>query len=494
MELFGETITVGTLVLLVLAVGLELFFEAINGFHDTANAVATVIYTHSLKPTVAVIWSGMWNLIGALVSNGAVAYTVVALLPTDLVTAAGSGPSYAMIFSILVSAIIWNFGTWYVGLPNSSSHALIGAILGISIGHALLGSGHSLSKGINWAPVKSVFTALLVSPIVGFCGAAVLLLLAKALLRRPELYQPADKRKEPPLWVRGLLILTCTGVSFAHGSNDGQKGMGLLTLILAAILPGVFALNMHSTNVAQVATTSRSVLPVIEHHASGVSLNDQDANNEMMNFLKPEGKASNKTFSALAAKDREIANSLSGKVSFQDFSSGDRRSLRNNMYLVSSTITKLNKQNQFTNPQEKQALTGYQKMLDEETKYIPSFVKVAVALALGIGTMIGWKRIVITVGEKIGKEHLSYAQGASAELVAASTIIAADRFGLPVSTTHVLSSGIAGTMAANGSGLQTETLRNIALSWILTLPVCTFLGAAMFAVSLYIILNLIGVR
>jgi PiT family inorganic phosphate transporter len=494
MELFGETITVGTLILLVLAVGLELFFEAINGFHDTANAVATVIYTHSLKPTVAVVWSGMWNLIGALVSNGAVAYTVVALLPTDLVTAAGSGPSYAMIFSILISAIIWNFGTWYIGLPNSSSHALIGAILGISIGHALLGADHSLSEGLNWKPVQDVFRALLVSPIVGFCGAALLLLLAKALLRRPELYQPADQRKNPPLWVRGLLILTCTGVSFAHGSNDGQKGMGLLTLILAAILPGVFALNMHSTDVAQVAATSRSLVPVLEHHTSGTFLNDQDANNELINFLKPEGKASHKTFNALATKNNEIANSLSGKASFQNFSNSDRRSLRNNMYLVSSTISKLNKQNQLSNPQEKQVLTGYQKMLDQQTKYIPSFVKVAVALALGIGTMIGWKRIVITVGEKIGKEHLSYAQGASAELVAASTIIAADHFGLPVSTTHVLSSGVAGTMTANGSGLQTETLRNIALSWILTLPACTFLGAAMFAVSLYILLNFIGIR
>lgn len=494
MELFGETITIGTLVLLVLSVGLELFFEAINGFHDTANAVATVIYTHSLKPNVAVIWSGVWNLIGALVSNGAVAYTVVALLPTDLVTSAGSGPSYAMIFSILISAIIWNFGTWYIGLPNSSSHALIGAILGISIGHALLGADHSLSEGFNWKPVKDVFTALLVSPIVGFCCAALLLLLAKALLRRPELYQPADQRKEPPLWVRGLLILTCTGVSFAHGSNDGQKGMGLLTLILAAILPGVFALNMHSTNVPQVATMSRAVLPVIEQHASGVSLNDQQASNELTNFLKPKGKPSNQTFSALAVKNSEIANSLSGKGSFQDFSNSDRRSLRNNMYLVSSTITKLNKQNQLTNPQEKQTLTRYQKLLDQQTKYIPNFVKVAVALALGIGTMIGWRRIVVTVGEKIGKEHLSYGQGASAELVAASTIIAADRFGLPVSTTHVLSSGVAGTMAANGSGLQTETLRNIALSWILTLPACTFLGAAMFAISLYIMLNFLGIR
>ncbi len=493
MHLFGETLTASTVLLLVLSVGLALFFEAVNGFHDTANAVATVIYTHSLKPTVAVVWSGICNLLGVLTSSGAVAYTVVALLPIDLVTTVGSGSSYAMIFSILISAIVWNFGTWYVGLPNSSSHALIGAILGVSIGHTLL-SGHAINEGLNWKPVRDVFTALLVSPVVGFACAALLLLAAKALIGRPELYQPADEKKTPPPWVRALLILTCTSVSFAHGSNDGQKGMGLLTLILVAVLPGAFALNIQSTNIAQIATASRSVAPIIAQHVSGVALNDQQANTELTNFLKPNSKVSNKIFPALAALNRTITSKLSGKTSFQDFSSSDRRVLRNDMYLISSTISKLDKGKLLTNPQEEKALTSYEKTLDQETKYIPTFVKVAVALALGIGTMIGWKRIVVTVGEKIGKEHLSYGQGASAEIVAAATISAADRFGLPVSTTHVLSSGIAGTMAASGSGLQTETLRNIALSWILTLPVCTFLGAASFTASLYLILNILGIN
>ncbi|MDF5712904.1 MAG: inorganic phosphate transporter [Rhizonema sp. NSF051] len=494
MNLFGETVTVSTVLLLVLSVGLALFFEAINGFHDTANAVATVIYTHSLKPTVAVVWSGICNLLGVLTSSGAVAYTVVALLPIDLVTTIGSGPSYAMIFSILISAIIWNFGTWYVGLPNSSSHALIGSILGVSIGHALL-SGHALNEGLNWKPVQDVFTALLVSPVVGFVSAAGLLLLSKALIRRPELYQPADAKKAPPPWVRALLILTCTSVSFAHGSNDGQKGMGLLTLILVAVLPGAFALNIHSSNVAPLLSASQSVAPVLAQYASsGVSVNDQDATNQLTNFLKPNVKASNGIFPALAAKNNTITNKLSGKTSFQSFSNSDRRALRNDMYLASSTIGKLDKGKVLTNPQEEKTLKGYQKTLDTETKYIPNFVKVAVALALGIGTMIGWKRIVVTVGEKIGKEHLSYGQGASAEIVAAATISAADHFGLPVSTTHVLSSGIAGTMTASGSGLQAETLKNIALSWILTLPACTLLGAASFTASLFLILNLLGIK
>lgn len=495
MQIFGETLEFQTLSFLVLAVGLALFFEAINGFHDTANAVATVIYTHSLKPTHAVIWSGLWNFLGVLTSTGAVAYGIVALLPVELVINAGSGPSYAMVFSLLISAIIWNFGTWYIGLPNSSSHSLIGAIMGVGLAHSLMASGHSLSEGINWKQVQNVFTSLLVSPVVGFCCAALLLLLAKALIRQPELYRPADQKKAPPGWIRGLLILTCTGVSFAHGSNDGQKGMGLLMLILVGILPGIFALNLNSSaaNVSQLAAMSRSVEPMIEHHASKIPISDQAANIELSNFIKTTGKLSDKTFSALATKNQAIANSLSGKQSFQAFSINDRRALRTDMYLVSTAIGKLNKQNQFA-PNEKTALASYQTSLDKETKYIPNFVKIVVALALGIGTMIGWKRIVVTVGEKIGKEHLSYGQGASAEIVAMLTIEAADRFGLPVSTTHVLSSGVAGTMAASGSGLQAETLRNIALSWVLTLPATTLIGATIFAASLYAVLSFAGIH
>ncbi len=496
MQFFGETLTASTIFFLVAAVGLALFFEAINGFHDTANAVATVIYTHSLKPTVAVVWSGVWNLIGVMTSSGAVAYGIVALLPVELVLSVGSGPSYAMVFSLLISAIIWNFGTWYVGLPNSSSHSLIGAILGVGLANSLLSSGHSLSEGINWHQVQQVFASLLISPVIGFVGAGLLLLLAKTLIRRPELYRPADEKKAPPAWVRALLILTCTGVSFAHGSNDGQKGMGLLMLILVGILPGLFALNMGTSaaNVAQLAATSRSVEAVIQHHAPNTTLSDQDANKELSNFIKTTGKFSDKTFPALAQKNQAVAASLSSKPSFKDLPINERSSLRTNMYLVSSAIGKLNKQNKFTDPKEKQALTGYQESLDKETKYIPNIVKTAVALALGLGTMVGWKRIVVTVGEKIGKEHLSYGQGASAEIVAAVTIEAADRFGLPVSTTHVLSSGVAGTMAASGSGLQMETLRNIALSWVLTLPATTLLGAAIFAASLFTVLRLSGVH
>ncbi len=487
MQFFGETLTVGTIVLLVFAVGLTLFFEAINGFHDTANAVATVIYTNSLEPTIAVVWSGICNLVGALMSSGAVAFTIWSLLPVDLVINIGSGLSYAMLFCILISAIIWNFGTWYLGIPNSSTHTLVGSIVGVSIVHSVLSSGYNLGESIDWKPVREVLVSLLISPIIGFCCAALLLLLAKALLKNPDLYQPADEKKTPPLWIRALLILTCTGVSFSHGSNDGQKGMGLLMMIFIAILPGIFALNMYSTNVPQLVTTSRSVTAVLEQHTPRISLNDRSATNTLTSFLNT-GKFSDQTYGAMLVKTQKIADSLSGKTSFKDLSIKERRSLRSDMDLVSSTISKLNQKQKLTDRPEKQALTSYQTMLEQQTKYLPRFVKIAVAFALGVGTMIGWKRIVITVGEKIGKKPLSYGQGASAELVTMATIGAASSFGLPASTTHVLSSGVAGTMVADGAGLQWEIIRNIALAWVLTLPASGLVSAALFAASSQILL------
>lgn len=358
-----------------------------------------------------------------------------------------------------------------------------------------LSATHSFSEGINWKQVQQVFTSLLVSPIMGFIGAALLLLLLKLLIHRPRLYSPADPNHTPPRWIQGLLILTCTGVSFAHGSNDGQKGMGLLMLILIGILPGVFSLNMEASadQLARIATESQAATGILNQYTPAIVLSHQEADKELANFLKQTGKVSDRTFAAMASENNEIVKQLANKQSFKQLSMKDRQSLRTDMYLVSSTIGKLNEQKKFTNPTQKQALVNYQNMLNKETKFIPYFVKAMVAFALGIGTMIGWKRIVVTVGEKIGKQHLSYGQGASAEIVAMVTIGAADRFGLPVSTTHVLSSGVAGAMVANGNGLQGGTIRNIILAWVLTLPISTLLGSALFGASLYVLLHYVGV-
>jgi len=496
LHIFGETLSSSSFFFLLLALALALGFEFVNGFHDTANAVATVIYTNSLKPQVAVVWSGCWNLIGVLRSNGAVAFGVLSLLPVELVLNVGSGAGFAMVFALLISAIIWNLGTWYLGLPASSSHSLIGSIMGVGLANSMLAAGHVFGEGVNWVKAREVGLSLLVSPLIGFTCSALLLLLSKALIKRKDLYQAPEPGKAPPLWIRGLLILTCTGVSYAHGSNDGQKGMGLIMLILIGIVPASFAVNLNTSPEAlhQMMDATQTISFQMDRHAPGVAMaGGKNAADELSQYLKTTGKLTDRTWSAIGTKCREISAELTSTSNLGAMSRTQRMQLRSDLYLVSESLGKLDKGHQLDDANEKAAAKKLKSSMDSITKFIPVWVKVAVALALGLGTMIGWKRIVVTVGEKIGKEHLTYAQGASAEIVAMLTIQAADVYGLPVSTTHVLSSGIAGTMAANHSGLQMDTLRNLLLAWVLTLPVCVLLGAGLFSFGLYIVFQL-GLR
>jgi inorganic phosphate transporter, PiT family len=492
-HLFGSLGAV-QLLCLICALGLALAFEFVNGFHDTANAVATVIYTNSLRPGVAVVWSGIWNLIGVLTSTGAVAFGIISLLPVELVMNVGSAAGFAMVFSLLISAIVWNLGTWYLGLPASSSHTLIGSIMGVGLMNSVMNSNGILA-GINWAKAKDVGMALLVSPIVGFVCTAILFLLIKALVRKPELYSAPVPGKAPPLWIRGILCFTCTGVSFAHGSNDGQKGMGLLMLILVGIIPGMYALDLSTSadSIQRLTVMSQNATGVLEKHITGFPLEKEAASKTLSAYLKTSGAFSDNVFAALAEKNQEITATIASHKSLTELPEDQRSALRTDIYFAAETIGKLNKNHKFSDS-EAGDLTKYKTALDKTTKFIPTWVKVAVALALGFGTMIGWKRIVITVGEKIGKSHLTYAQGAAAELVAMITIGMADRYGLPVSTTHVLSSGVAGAMAANKSGLQMATLRNLLLAWVLTLPVCVFLGAMFFAGSLLLVAHVFGLH
>jgi inorganic phosphate transporter, PiT family len=485
-HVFGAGVSGATLLFLVLAVGLALSFEFVNGFHDTANAVATVIYTNTLPPWIAVIWSGLWNLTGVLVSSGAVAFGIVALLPVELVINVGSSAGFAMVFSLLLSAMIWNVGTWYFGLPASSSHTLIGSIVGVGLANSLIFGSHSFGDGVNWAKVQDTLAALVVSPIVGFVCAGLLFLLMRALIRVPELYREPPKGQPPSLWIRLLLVLTCTGVSYAHGSNDGQKGMGLLMLILIGIVPGVYALNpgLSSAQVSQIATSSQAASAVLDRIAGNATLSADQASLTLNAFLKTSGKLNADVWAALATTNHEISTDLAGKSTLSSIAPAQRGAVRSHIYQVSASIAKINRAKEFPNPDDGKTLDAYHKQLDTATNYIPVWVKVAVALFLGFGTMIGWKRIVITVGERIGKTHMTYAQGASAEMIAYATIQAADHFGLPVSTTHILSSGVAGTMFANRSGLQSVTIRNILLAWVLTLPACVFLGSFLFALGL----------
>ncbi|HLH10850.1 MAG TPA: inorganic phosphate transporter [Methylovirgula sp.] len=466
--------------LLGVALLIALGFEFVNGFHDTANAVATVIYTHSLPAPIAVVWSGTFNFLGVLWSTGAVAFGIVSLLPVELILQVGSQAGFAMVFAMLIAAIVWNLGTWWLGLPASSSHTLIGSIIGVGIANALM-RGRDGTSGVDWGQATKIGQALLFSPIVGFVCAALLLLLLKAVIRVPELYKEPKGNAAPPLWVRGLLILTCTGVSFAHGSNDGQKGMGLIMLILIGTVPTAYALNrsVPASHVQTFIAASEAASKVVDAKAAGYNVIG-DPRPAVTNYIAKHD-FNEGTYPSLAILIQQIAKQVETYGSLAKVPADQVANTRNDMYLTSEAIRVLSKDHAADlTPAQAKTLDAYKKELDLSTKFIPTWVKICVALALGLGTMIGWKRIVVTVGEKIGKQHLTYGQGAAAELVAMGTIFAADSFGLPVSTTHVLSSGVAGTMAANGSGLQLATLRNIAMAWVLTLPCAILLSASLY--------------
>jgi len=478
----GGPTTIVPYLLLGVAMLIALGFEFVNGFHDTANAVATVIYTHALKPQIAVVWSGSFNLLGVLLSSGAVAFGIVSLLPVELILQVGSGAGYAMVFALLISAIIWNLGTWWLGLPASSSHTMVGSIVGVGIANALM-RGQDGTAGVDWGKVTEIGYALLLSPLFGFIFAALLLVIMKFLVRAPALYTAPASDAPPPLWIRGLLIFTCTGVSFFHGSNDGQKGMGLIMLILIGVAPTAYALNraLPESQTAAFVTASDAASKVIESKGAGFAILG-DPRPVVTEYVHGH-KVAEGTFPALAVLVKDIGDRVKGYGSLAKAPNDTVQNVRNDMYLVSEAIRFLGKDKASElSADDNKTLATYKKDLDLSTKFIPSWVKIIVAIALGLGTMVGWKRIVVTVGEKIGKTHLTYGQGAAAELVAMATIGAADGLGLPVSTTHVLSSGIAGTMMANGSGMQWSTLRNIALGWVLTLPAAILLSMSLFFV------------
>jgi PiT family inorganic phosphate transporter len=475
--------------LLALALLIALGFEFVNGFHDTANAVATVIYTHSLEPTTAVVLSGFCNLAGVLASSGAVAFAIVTLLPVDLILQVSSGAGYAMVFALLVAAILWNLGTWWLGLPASSSHTMVGSIIGVGIANQLF-NPHIGASGVDWEQAIKVLKALLFSPLIGFFLAALLMLLSKALFRYPALYQ-APKNQQPPPWpIRVLMVLTCTGVSFFHGSNDGQKGMGLIMLILIGTVPTAYALNHAATanDIQQFIAISEKTGHILDQHRPQNATLGSDARAEVTNYIRTK-QLQPDTMLAL----RELVGDVSRKVAqykvIKAIPAQEQTIIRNDMYVAGEALRLLKKNDVHLENEKKQpvfnkdesaVLAGYESKLDKSTRFIPNWVKVAVALALGLGTMVGWRRVVITVGEKIGKEHLTYAQGACAGLVTMGTIFAADKFGLPVSTTHILSSGVAGTMAANGSGLRMSTIRSIAAVWVFTLPAAALLSGLLY--------------
>lgn len=441
-------------ILLIVCLLAVCLFEAINGFHDTANAVATVIYTKTLPPVFAVIWSGVWNFLGAMLGGIAVALGMVKLMPLMDMMNTPLNDNIALVLSILFTAIIWNLGTWYFGIPCSSSHTMIGALLGGGFAFFNVHGG----SGPNWQKAQEIGMSLLISPLFGFSLAILLMFFLRATIKKKTIFKsPDDTKKTPPWWIRAILITTCTLVSYFHGNNDGQKGVGLLMVVLIAFMPVNFALapgfnavktKAHIENIEQAL--SRAVAADSTHQVS----------------LSPLSAACNQLH-----------------VQLDSFQSNSR----NAVIAVRKSLNDLNKKMETALKSE--TVTGETaavirtevKSLKNDYEYRLTWAVLLISICLGMGTMIGWKRIVVTIGEKIGKTHLTYAQGASAELCAAATIGVSSYYGLPVSTTHVLSSGVAGTMVAEGGvkNLRRKTITNIALAWLLTLPVC-FVASALF--------------
>lgn len=454
----GESdLTTGLVIVFALCMLAVVAFEFVNGFHDTANAVATVIYTKALKPVIAIPWSGLWNFLGVFTGGIAVAMGILKLVPMDTLMTLPTAVGASLVLAVLLAAIIWNLGTWYLGIPCSSSHTLIGALIGAGLGFTWYYGGN----GVNWHKAEEIGLSLILSPIVGFGLAILLMLFLKHVVKYKALFHiPEGENDRPPLLIRAILITTCTLVSFFHGSNDGQKGVGLFMLILIAFLPAKFAIDHTIPNDKIVSTLNQTekILQTVaadntKSSAEFIKLNtDINAVKTHLKFKSEKNKAGTYQF-------RKQVESLVESI----------KALNENKSLA-------------INESNKTALNHEAAELKKLTEFAPIWVIIAISVSLGLGTMIGWKRIAVTIGEKIGNEHLNYAQGASSEIVAASTIGMSTLLGLPVSTTHVLSSGIAGSMVASGgkSNLNAGTLKSIGLAWVLTLPVSILLSLLLF--------------
>lgn len=460
--MFGLDPTLSALLIFCLLAAFA--FEFINGFHDTANAVATVIYTNSLKPWVAVVWSGIWNALGVFAGGITVAVGITSLLPIEVLTDTNIHHSIALIMSLLLTAIVWNLGTWYLGIPCSSSHTLIGSILGVGLAFSFIADNKNVSY-VNWSKASDIGLSLLVSPLVGFSLAILLMYILRQVVKNKSIFKEPNTTAPPPFWIRAILLLTCTGVSFSHGSNDGQKGVGLVMLILIAIVPGYFAID----GTLDIADYKRNI-------------NDIQAMVERIDNTRLN-KADSFEYAKFGSLVRNLEGRLSYAKEFEYLTDKEKYGIRKDVIQINKASKKMLESADLSlSSNDKKKLKSKVEELKSVTDYAPKWVILMIAIALGMGTMVGWKRIVKTIGEKIGKQHLTYAQGASSELVAAGTISLSTYFGLPVSTTQVLSSGIAGSMVASKGvkNLQPATIKSIAIAWILTLPVTVILSGTLF--------------
>ena len=459
--------------LLLLALAFVLFYEAINGFHDTANAVATVIYTRAMRSQLAVVMAAVFNFLGVLLGGLSVAYAIVHMLPTDLLLNMGSSHGLAMVFSML-----------------------LGAIIGIGLTNALM-TGTSVVDALNIPKVLSIFGSLIVSPIVGLVFAGGLIFLLRrywsGTKKRARIHltpaerEKKDGKKKPPFWTRIALILSAIGVAFSHGANDGQKGIGLVMLVLIGVAPAGFVVNMNATGY-EITRTRDAINNVEAYFEQHPALLKQATGADQLVPAPEAGATQPAEFHCHPSNTINALNRLKGMLttdveSYDKLSLDQRSQMRRIMLCVSDTIDKVVKM-PGVSADDQRLLKKLKSDMLSTIEYAPVWIIMAVALALGIGTMIGWRRVATTIGEKIGKKGMTYAQGMSAQMTAAVSIGLASYTGMPVSTTHVLSSSVAGTMVVDGGGLQRKTVTSILMAWVFTLPAAVLLSGGLYWLSL----------
>lgn len=477
-----------TIVLLLLSLSIALFYEMVNGFHDTANAVAMIIYTNSMKAKYSVIMAGIMNFLGVILGGIGVAYVIVHLLPLDILVSSNQNATLVMIFSLLIAALAWNFGTWYFGLPVSSSHSLIGSIVGVSIAFGMM-NGFSFSQSVNWPVVYKILTALAFAPLLGFGFAYLLMKLARRFVKNPKFFRTpnTEGKKKPNFWMRTGIIVTGAGVSFAHGSNDGQKGIGLIMIILIGILPAYYALNMeaHEYKIMQTRDSANNLAKFYaDNNDTLTKLVDEK---QLTSALKINNTIAECNVNKIYETTNLIATKIDGIKSYSELSEPDRWNIHNAVLCSDNFFGQIEKIYKPVDKDKSDYIADQRKQMITSTEYVPYWVIIAVALMLGIGTMIGYKRVVLTIGEKIGSQPINHMQGAVSQGMAMITILLANFAHAPVSTTHIVSSSVAGTMVAEPEGkVQSKTVKTILLAWIFTLPVTASMGALIYVGLSYI--------
>jgi phosphate/sulfate permease len=467
MDYPASDVTNVTFITLIITFLMIIFQEAVNGFHDVANAIATVIYSRAMTPRNSVFLAAICNFIGVVIGGTAVAFSMVYLLPTNMVAGINTAGEVSLFMAMIFTAVAWNFGTWWLGIPNSTTHAYIGSIIGISMADAFL-MGQPVAEQINWDQGEKVLIALIVSPIIGFLLGMMMLKVISILAKDKGLYEPSADDHRPSLRIRAILIGGAAGVSLLHGSNDGQKSIGLMMVALFGLFPASYGLDPDRLD----AESYRHLVSVVQSVETVREDTEHLTNGSVDNAESQDTPAINQLLTQLTLRQEGVSLTVDDAVK-------TRKEILEVHRQVAKQLKSTDARAKLS-PEQVQVLEVAHKELASFIEHVPLWVMVLSAMALGGGTLVGYKKIVTTLGEKVGSSKMNPAQGTAAQASAVASIALADWGGLPVSTTHVLSSAVIGTVVGTkDQTVNQKTIASIALTWVTTLPGTLLLSFAM---------------